>query len=310
MTETSSHASTDAPLHTAPIGFIGIGNMGFHMARRLREHGFAVTVFDVNESARERFRAEVGGNVASTALGLLETCHIVVLMLPNGKIVRDALLGDAGAGEGPPASRLGPGAVVVDMSSSEPVGTRDLGEELHNLGVQLVDAPVSGGVRRAKSGTLSIMAGGDAELIGRLRPIFDAMGSSLTIVGALGAGHAMKALNNYVSAAGLTAACEAVRIGRSFGIDGETIVAVLNASTGKNNSTEHKIVQYVLSEAFNSGFSLGLMRKDLRTALSLAEALDLDLPMIKETVQIWTRAEESVGAAADHTEIARALEER
>jgi 3-hydroxyisobutyrate dehydrogenase len=117
----------------------------------------------------------------------------------------------------------------------------------------------------------------------------------------------MKALNNYVSAAGLAAACEAVLIGQQFGMDGQTIVDVLNVSTGKNNSTEHKLAQYILSATFNSGFSLGLMHKDLRAALDVALDLELRLPRIDAVTKIWGEAERQLGPKADHTEIARYL---
>jgi 3-hydroxyisobutyrate dehydrogenase len=173
--------------------------------------------------------------------------------------------------------------------------------------VRFVDAPVSGGVKRAVNGTLAIMVGGDKAVIDDLRPILSLMGTSLFHAGPIGAGHAMKALNNYVSAVGLLAACEAVEVARRFGIEPETAVDALNSSTGKNNSTENKMKPFVISGAFNSGFSLGLMHKDLRTALALAEDCGVDVPLASHVVAVWGDAEERLGFGADHTEIARVV---
>ncbi len=167
---------------------------------------------------------------------------------------------------------------------------------------------MSGGVRRAREGKLAVMAGGDPALVERVRPVLAAMGSAIHETGALGTGHAMKALNNFVSAAGLVATCEALLVGRRFGLDPEKMVDVLNASTGRNNSTEVKAKQFILSGAFDSGFALALMAKDLRTASDLAAHLGLTLPMSAAASDLWTAASEALGAGADHTEIFRFVE--
>lgn len=138
-----------------------------------------------------------------------------------------------------------------------------------------------------------------------LRPVLECMASSIHHVGSLGTGHAIKVLNNYVSAAGLVAACEAVSIAEQFGIDGASAIRVFNASSGKNNSTENKLNQFVLSGAFNSGFALGLMRKDLATALDLAERLDVSIPLARHVIETWNEGEKQLGKSSDHTEIAR-----
>src|SRR5690606_3310055 len=145
-----------------------------------------------------------------------------------------------------------------------------LGAELAKRGIDMIDAPVSGGVRRAITGELAVMIGGEPAVIERCRPVLDALGKQLFAVGKLGAGDAMKCLNNYVSAAGLLAAAEGLVAAQRFGLEPKKALEVLNASTGKNNSTEHKFAQFILSRTFGSGFSLGLMAKDLRTALELA----------------------------------------
>lgn len=287
------------------IAFIGLGNMGAPMAGHLCARGFGLTVCDADAAACARFAASHRARVAPTAREAMAGADIVLLMLPNGRIVREVLSEGTGTEHSPPALR--PGSVVVDMSSSAPTGTQQLGALLGKRGVRLIDAPVSGGVARARDASLAMMAGGEAATVAAMRPILATMASSIVHVGPLGAGHAMKALNNYVSAAGLLAACEAVRTAQEFGIDGELAVQVLNSSTGRNNSTEKKLSQFVLSDRFNSGFSLGLMRKDLETALLLSRDLGMELPLADGLVTIWADAEKTLGPGADHTEIARAV---
>jgi 3-hydroxyisobutyrate dehydrogenase len=176
------------------------------------------------------------------------------------------------------------------------------------MGLHLIDAPVSGGVKRAVSGQLAIMAGGEPGVIERCRPVLEALGNSLFIVGAAGAGHAVKALNNFVSAAGLVATVEALRAGEAFGLDPKVMTDVFNASTGRNNTTENKVVQFMLSSAYNSGFSLRLMRKDIRTALELGRALGLDMTLGTTCLRLWDAAGERA-EAADHTEMYRLIPE-
>jgi len=225
-------------------------------------------------------------------------------MLPDGEIVRNVLL-DAGAAAGLPK-----GAIDLDMSSSDPVGTRAPGEVLSAQGVTLVDAPVSGGVARAKTAQLSVMAGGDAAAIERLRPMLLNMGNRIFLTGPLGSGHAMKALNNYVSAAGLAAVCEALVVGRAFGLDAAAMNEVLNASTGRNNTTEVKVKQFMLSGAFDSGFSAGLMVKDVGIAAELARAMGVAAPFAHDCVAVWQKMVVALGAGADHTEFFRFGERR
>ena len=160
----------------------------------------------------------------------------------------------------------------------------------------LLDAPVSGGVRRAIDGSLCIMVGGAAADLERARPAFAAMGKTITLCGPAGAGHTMKALNNYLSAAGLVAMCEALVVGEAFGLDPGTMVDVFNTSTGKSNATEVKGRQFVVSRTFAAGFTTGLMAKDLRTAGEVAEHLKLNMPMLKRAVAYWGDANGKLAA--------------
>lgn len=285
----------------ATIAFIGLGQMGLPMARRLIAAGFSVRGADPAEAARAAL-VEAGGSAFSTAKQAVSGADAVITMLPTGRIVREALLGPGGA-----AAALSEGTPVIDMSSSAPTDTVSLAAELSPMGLVLLDAPVSGGVKRAIDGSLAIMVGGPAEAVERVRPVLEAMGKSIFATGPIGSGHAMKALNNYVSAAGLIAACEALLVGGRFGLAPDTIVDVLNASTGRNNSTEVKMKPFIISEAYNSGFSLALMAKDLHIAADLAEHLELPLPQIQAVATLWEEAKAELPAQADHTEIHRHL---
>jgi 3-hydroxyisobutyrate dehydrogenase len=191
------------------------------------------------------------------------------------------------------------------MSSGVPAATIRLAQRLDAAGVQLVDAPVSGGVPRARTGELAIMAGGTERDLERAAPILSAMGNRILRTGAVGSAHAMKALNNMVSAAGFLAAAEALLVGSRFGLDPGVIVDVLNASTGMNNSTQKKLRQFVLSGSFDSGFGLDLMLKDLGIARDLAGDTGAAAPLSSACHQLWQAARNILGPGHDHTEMAR-----
>lgn len=285
-------------LPPAKIAVVGLGNMGQPMAACLARAGYRVVGFDVSAEARAKFSRTEGTATADVAEAV-SNAQVVITLLPDGKIVRTAV--DA------MKPHLALGAVLIDMSSSAPIGTKALGEELVAEGFEFIDAPVSGGVKRAIDGTLAIMAGGDSLTLEKVRPVLNAVGSSIFHAGPLGSGHAAKALNNYVSAAGLAAAVEAVAIGRRFGIDPNALVDIFNASTGRNNSTENKLKQFVIPEKFASGFSLALMAKDIRTADDLAHKIGVAAPLADEVASLWDGALEMLGSSADHTEIGRYL---
>ncbi|MEW6334389.1 MAG: NAD(P)-dependent oxidoreductase [Thermodesulfobacteriota bacterium] len=289
-----------------PVGVIGIGRMGSPMAGRIAAHGYPLHVYDISEAAIWGLCGRVAAaRAAATLADIGRSCEVVILMLPDSDVVKRVLFG----GKDGLAAHLRRGAIVIDMGSSDPSMTRDIGPRLQQAGIDFIDAPVSGGVRRAIAGSLAIMAGGDSAAIARVKPLLQTMGRSIIETGTLGSGHAMKALNNYVSAAGLLAACEALKAGADFGIAPEKIIAVLNASTGKNNSTENKMMQFVVSRLFNSGFSLGLMRKDIRIATDLAKRVNSRMLLGDVLLKSWTDAEATLGGAADHTEIFRILDD-
>jgi len=265
--------------------------MGQPMAANLAKEGFAVRSFDLNGTGSS-------SSVRDAAAG----AELLITMLPDGQAVREAVL------EALPA--LSSGAVVVDMSSSDPAATRALGTVLAARGIELVDAPVSGAVPKAIDGTLTIMAGGDAATLKRITPLLQKMGDRVFHVGPLGAGHAVKALNNYLGAAGTLAGFEALLVARAYGLDPKPMLEAINASTGRNSATERKIPQQVLTGAFASGFRLALMVKDVGIAARLARDLGIDAPYLRETLKLWRDAERCLPAQADHTRAYEYLKRR
>ena len=258
--------------------------MGQPMAANLARAGFSVQSFDRNGSGNRK-----------SARQAAEGVEALITMLPDGDAVREAVL------EALPA--LPAEAVVIDMSSSDPAATRALLPALQAKGVKIIDAPVSGAIAKAKDGTLAIMVGGDPQVIRKIRPLLDAMGSEIFHVGPLGAGHAVKALNNYLGAAGTLAGFEALLIAQAFGLDPVPMMDAINASTGRNSTTARKIPQDVLTGAFASGFKLALMTKDVGIAAELARGLKLKTPFLKETLKHWKAAQKKLPREADHTEI-------
>jgi len=276
--------------------------MGLPMSRCLARAGYRVIAHDSSRQALERACEGAGAEPSGSLAALGSRCQAVITMLPDGQAVGAVALGP---GRDCLASGMAPGAVLIDMSSSSPVTTRELGVRLAERGIALIDAPVSGGVRRAVDGSLAIMVGGESAIVDRCRPVLEAMGKQIFSTGALGCGHAMKAINNYVSAAGLIAAIEGVLMAQRFGLDPARVVDILNASTGMNNATLNKFHQFILNRAFNSGFSLDLMVKDLKTALEVARETGSPEPFAAECLRAWTEAQAALGPGADHTAVVR-----
>ena len=280
-----------------PIGFVGLGMMGWPMARNLAAAGYPLVVRDADTALQERFAVE-HGSVAATAPAAFAETGVVVTMLPDDKVVQSVVL----EWEGGIARALPQGAVVVDMSSSNPVGTIVLGERLAPLGIGLVDAPVSGGVLRAESGTLTLMIGGDDEqAIARARPVLEVLGERLFRTGPLGSGHAMKSLNNFVGGATYAVVAEALTVGKRYGLDPDTMIEVMNASTGRSFNTETVFADHVLTGKYATGFALGLLAKDVGIAASLADTSDVEAPICGLVARRWAEAA-AVGGAGDHSE--------
>lgn len=294
-----------AALRTGAVLFVGLGAMGRPMAARLAAAGTDLLLCDARDDSASALAQRLGGRAVrrDELTRAAEDVSVVVLMLPSSAAVEDVLSEEAGL-----LAALPPGALVVDMGSSRPASTVELAEAAQRRGIDFVDAPVSGGVPRATSGELSIMAGGTESALERAMPLLSRLGTTVTRVGPVGAGHAMKSLNNLLSAIGLVGASEVLAIGSKFGLAPDVMLDVLNGSTGGNHATKVKISRYVLSRAFDSGFALDLMVKDLRTALDLARDTKTPAPLSATCLEEWQAAAEHLGAGADHTQIAAYVE--
>ncbi|HZZ47140.1 MAG TPA: NAD(P)-dependent oxidoreductase [Pseudonocardia sp.] len=282
------------------VGFIGLGKMGEPMVRRLAAGGVRVLGHDALPG-RAGELADVLTPV-DTPVAAARGVTAVILMLPDSNVV-EKVVHDGGL-----AGALDPETLLVDMSSSEPTRTRVLAGRLAQDGLTLVDAPVSGGVSGARAGTLTIMAGGSDDAVGRLQPLLSLMGR-VRHVGGAGCGHALKSLNNLLSAAHLLASSEAIVAGERFGLDPGVMLEAINGSSGRSGSTENKWPNYVLPGSYDSGFTAGLLLKDIRIALELANATGAPAAHAARTVELWDRAVRRLGPDADHTEIARWLYE-
>ena len=289
------------------VGFIGIGNMGRPMAAHLVKGGYRVVAYDADATRAAQFAKDAGAKSATTLADLGKGVDAIVTMLPTGKEVRACLLETEG---GALAANLPKGALVIDMSSADPVGTRATHADLARRGLAFVDAPVSGGVPRATDGSLAIMIGGETEAVAAAKPVLSRMGTRLFEVGGPGNGHAMKALNNFVAGTGFIAVAEAVLVGKRFGLDPNVMIDVMNVSTGKNFNTENVVKQHVISGAFASGFALGLLAKDVRIAADLADQIGVDAPVGRLIRDLWADARENLGGDQDHTRAATHWEKR
>jgi 3-hydroxyisobutyrate dehydrogenase len=311
------------PVPGTVVGFVGLGNMGIPMTEHLVAAGYRVRGFDTAAGAVENFKAvgssAAGGGVTAAAdlASVGAGADAVILMLPDSDIVERVLLGRL-AKEPTPAdgtaggllAALPAGATIIDMSSSDPARTRVLAELVAAAGKALIDAPVSGGVAGARAATLMIMVGGPSAAFTRFQPMLASMGRRVVHAGDIGAGHAVKALNNLMSAAHLLASSEALIAGRRFGLDPAVMLEIVNGASGRSGSTENKWPNYVLTEKYDAGFSVRLMVKDLRLALSIERATGVPSAASEAVVATWEAALADLPPEADHTSIARWLAER
>jgi 3-hydroxyisobutyrate dehydrogenase len=288
-----------------PVGFIGLGMMGLPMCRSLLRGGASLVVFDSLESAVETLAKDEQVSAVNSPAELCGKCDIIVMMLPNSDIVSAVVEGENGL-----MKALKPGNLVIDMGSSIPAETRRLAALVEKTGAGYIDAPVSGSVTKAVSGTLTLMVGGSDAQFQMGEPVLKLIGTNLIRCGPPGSGHAMKALNNFVYAAGLMAVSEALHMGEALGLDLSILADVLNSSSGKNVATETKVKQEILSGRYAGGFQLGLMRKDLETAGSIAEDTQFDGKLLELLRSEWKGGVDMLGGKVDNCEIHKFVGER
>ena len=284
------------------ISFVGIGRMGECMAANLAGAGFDMMLYDLD---RERAAAVADriGAAASGSIAEIADCDVLIAMLPTSDDVQQVLLR---AEDGAFLRHAKRGTIVVDMGSSEPTTTRETGLLLEEIGVAMIDAPVSGGVPRAEDGSLTIMIGSDDEAaVEQAMPVLEVLGKQLFRVGRLGAGDAMKAANNYAAAATYAATAEALSMGKRFGLDPKLMVDIINVSTGRSFVSELVMKEHVVTGAYSTGFGLALLTKDVGIAERLGDQMDLDAPLSHLVYERMKQAVAACGEGADHSEAIR-----
>ena len=268
------------------IGFVGLGSMGSVMVSLLSKEKFNIIAYDINKEI------ELDRNITCAKnLRELVNCNILILILPNGSIVKETVL---------QLVEYGFKGQVIDMSSSHPQQTIELQELVKQNCISVVDAPVSGGVKKAINGTLMVMVGSSQENFKSIKILLECFGT-VRHVGPLGAGHAMKALNNYVSASGLLASMQALATAEAYGIKANDFIEVINSSTGKNNSTQVKFLPFVIPRRYSSGFSLSLMTKDVEIASSIIKDAEFSTPLSDALPEYLMKALENSKEGVDHT---------
>jgi 3-hydroxyisobutyrate dehydrogenase len=282
----------------ATVGVVGLGNMGRGMAATLVRKGFTVLGYDIDPPRRPA--AEAAGVRTTDVLGdVLRRADALVFSLPLARDVEAVVTAQDGL-----LSRTDRKVVVVDTSTSDPGTTRRLAERLAAAGHGLLDAPVSGGPSGAAEGTLTMMIGGTEADYTLARPVLEAMSARAPHVGPSGAGNIVKLVNNLLVAAHLVTTGEALRLSEAAGLSAEEAVKIVNTATGRSAISEVMVPRWILPDTFDSGFSAGLMRKDVRLALELAADCAVELPLSAEVGRIWRQSQARIPDTADFTRMA------
>jgi 3-hydroxyisobutyrate dehydrogenase-like beta-hydroxyacid dehydrogenase len=287
------------------VGFIGTGVMGAPMVSHLHRAGYRVTMHDLDAAVTTQLAKTLGDNAAAvdTPRAVAEASDIVITMLPNGNVVQEVCFGEQGLARG-----FKPGALLLDTSSAEPWLTQDTAKRLAAQGVAMLDAPVSGAQWGAEAAELVFMVGGAADDLTRVRPLLERMGRAVFHLGPLGAGHAMKSINNTITALTFCATAEGLVIGKAWGLDPAAMVDVLNESTGMSWISRNHIGRRILNRTFDDPFKLELMLKDMGIAAALARETGAAVPMTGMGHQLWQAADRAAGPGASVSELVRWVE--
>ncbi len=287
---------------SAPVGFIGVGNMGNPMAANVLKAGFPMTVFDKHPPAMKNL-LDAGARVAASAQAVVESSEIVLTCLPASPDVEAVYLEPGGLVE-----RARPGTILIDLSSVLPSTPRLIEPRAKERGAHFLEAPVSGGVSGARAATLAIMVGGDPDVLARARPVLRAIGPSIFHVGPVGAGNTVKAINNMMACVNSLAMMEGVALGVKAGLDPMTIYEVVKASSGASKALE-RIVTAIVPRNFEPGFKVRLMNKDLETFHTIAKELHVPVSF-SNVAQRYQQAAMAAGLADQDTSVAMTIIER
>lgn len=278
------------------VGVIGLGSMGFGMARTLLEKGFVVRGFDLSPE-RVKAVSDLGAHALASPADAFAASDFVVLSLPAARDVEAVIASSLPALE----KRSGQRVVIIDTSTSEPDASRRLAARLEGLGVGFLDAPVSGGPGGAATGKLSMMIGGSEADVALARPVIEALAAKIMHVGTSGAGNVAKLVNNLLVAAHMLTTAEGLKLAAAAGLDPEAALRVLNAASGKSFLSEVHFPTWIMSNHFASGFSMGLMRKDVRLARALADQVGARLPVTELVGNLWAASTDRLADREDFT---------
>ncbi|KYZ77945.1 2-hydroxy-3-oxopropionate reductase [Anaerosporomusa subterranea] len=261
------------------IGFIGLGIMGKPMSKNLLKAGYKLLVMDKNQSAVAEVVA-AGASAAATAKEVAEQCDVIITMLPNSPHVKEVVLGENGIIDG-----AKPGTVVIDMSSIAPLVSREVADKLRVKGVEMLDAPVSGGEPKAIEGTLSVMVGGKQEVFEKCYPIMKAMAGSVVLTGDVGAGNVTKLANQVIVALNIAAMSEALVLAAKAGVEPELVYQAIRGGLAGSTVLDAK-APLVMDRKFNPGFRINLHIKDLQNVLDTSHEVGVSLPLTAAVMEI------------------------
>jgi len=282
------------------IGFIGLGIMGRPMAKNLIKAGYKLFVYD--KYAKFDDIIALGAEGVSSNRAAASESDVIIIMLPNSPHVREAVLGKNGVAEG-----IRSGAIVIDMSSIAPAASKEVGEALAAKGVEFLDAPVSGGEPKAIDGTLAIMVGGKKDIFEKVKPILDKMGSSVVLVGGIGAGNVTKLANQIIVALNIAAVSEAFTLSTKAGVDPQQVFEAIKGGLAGSTVMNAKIPM-ILDNNFKPGFRIELHIKDLQNALDTAHELGVPVPLTANVMETLQALKNDGFAANDHSAIVRHYE--
>lgn len=286
------------------IGLIGIGSMGYHFANRFLDKGHEIVMYDKNQQALDEFKGRKGVSVGHSPMDVANEAEIVFVSLPTPAVIQEVALGNEGIIHGAKVR------TYIDLSTTGQTTAVKVGEQLADKGIAVLDAPVSGGVPGAQQGTLAIMVSGAEENFKKIEPLFQIIGKNIFYIGEkIGQAQVMKLANNLLSATAMAITTEAVVLGTKAGIDPERMISVFNASSGRNTATTDKFPRAVLNRSFDYGFKTGLMYKDVKLCLELAEDLQMPMWLGSSVKQFWNYIMTQGGGEKDFTTIIEYIEQ-
>jgi 3-hydroxyisobutyrate dehydrogenase len=287
---------------TKRLGFIGIGNMGLPMASRLIDRGYRLTVFDIREDAVQPLVTH-GARLGKSPAEVASKAETVLVSLPTPEVVREVALSTNGIVKGSMAR------TYVDLSTTGPKVAEQVADGLAEKAIEVLDAPVSGGVSGAKKGTLTVMVSGPLSVFEDVKPLLEIIGKKVIHVGQRpGLAQMMKLVNNFLSATAMAASSEAFVLGTKAGLDPDIMLKVINTSTGRNTATEDKFPGAILPRTFDWGFNTDLMYKDVKLCMEEAETLGVPMWVGNAVRQLWAYAVGQGGGPRDFTTIIQYIE--